>query len=429
MAWQKKMQPLFAVLDQWFKIDSAYYVKSGAHLFTTYGVDVLRGLVFNIVVVRMLAVVPNGQHIFGEYKFVLGFLPILTYVALPGGYYAVVEAVARGADGVFRRIMRLTYLWALLALPMWALFTWYAHQFGESVRPFLFLLPLAPLYAASGVHASYYYGKEQYARGARITNTITVITLVAQLVAFYFWRDVLSLLLALVVVQSISRAFVDVRLWKSIPKSATASRPDVSFAKKMSWVQLIGAVRSNIDRVLLGSPVFGVGYEQLAQYAVASVLPDQFKAAVAITNQTTLARFSQRGGDVYAVIKEKMGRLMFVALAGFVVLAIATPYVIPFVFTTQYRAAVPFSLALLATLVIPIVTGPYLNALIVQKEVKKVFVANTIFSVTELVGMIVMIPLWGLWGAVCAKALSRTVFSIALFVCAQQADASHSRER
>lgn len=426
---QKKIQPLFDLLDHLFKIDSAYYVKSSAHLITTYGVDVLRGLVFNIVVVRMLADMPDGQHIFGEYKFVLGFLPILTYVALPGGYYAIVDAVARGADGVFRRIMRLTYTWALLALPLWALFTWYAHTYGESVRPFLFLLPLAPLYAASGVYTSYFYGKEQYARGARITNTITIITLVAQMVAFYFWRDALSLLLALVVVQSISRAFVDVRLWRSTPKSASALHPDVSFAKKMSWVQLIGVVRSNIDRVLLGSTTFGVGYEQLAQYAVAAVLPDQFKAAVAITNQATLARFSQRGGDVYEVIKEKMGRLILVALAGFVVVAFVTPYVIPLVFTDQYRGAVPISLALLASLIIPIITGPYLNALTIQKEVKKVFVVNTIFSVTELVALIIMIPLWGLWGAVGAKALSRTVFGASLFVSVKMAANSHARER
>ncbi len=402
-------------LNAWFKIDTAYYLKSSAQLLSTYGVDVLRGIVFNVLVVSMLASEPNGTYLYGEYKFVLGFLPILTYVALPGGYYSVVTAVARGADGVFRRIMRLTYSWALLALPLWGLFAYYAYFSGNAVKPFLILLPLAPLYAASGVYVAYYYGKEQFAQSARITNSITILTVTAQLGAFYFWRDTITLLLTYVIVYSVLRAAADVRLWRSIPQNAPVMDADISFAKKMSWIQLIGVLRSNIDRILLGSHKFGVGYEMLAQYAVAAVLPDQFKAFVAITNQATFARFSKRSEDIYEVLKQKMGKLILVALAGFAAVAVLTPVVIPLIFSRQYAPAVPISLALLATLIMPIISAPYLNALTVRKEVKKIFWVNTIFSVTELVALIIMIPLWGVWGAVGAKAISRTTFSILLF--------------
>lgn len=393
-----------------FHIDAAYYAKSNIALYSGYAVDMLRGIILAALLARLLT-----PEVYGEYRFVLSFLPIFAYFALPAAAEGVIQGIAKGEDRTFRRIYILVWKWSLLSLPAVAAVAAWCFWQKQTQLAWIFvgLAPLMPAYGATGLFTAYLLGKQKFQKLLR-NNVIVSMALLFAMSATVLWcRTIWWLVFVFVAVNIMARLTFDLRVWTQA-KNGGVDELGVSYAKRVSWLTLLLVIRSNFDKILLGTTT---GFVNLALYNVASVIPDQLKALGGISSQSMVARFVQRTDQaVVKVIDAKMKRLTLVALAVFVSALLATPLVLPIVFSGKYSAAIPWALLLIISVIPATLANPYITALQAKQEIKKLYIIHGSFAVIEILLQIILIPLFGLAGAVAVKLISRTVAAGTIFI-------------
>lgn len=393
-----------------FHIDAAYYAKSNIALYSGYAVDMLRGIILAALLARLLT-----PEVYGEYRYVLSFLPIFAYFALPAAAEGVIQGVAKGEDRTFRRIYILVWKYSLLSLPAVAAVAAWCFWQKQTQLAWIFvgLAPLMPAYGATGLFTAYLLGKQKFQKLLR-NNVIVSVALLFTMSATVIWcRTIWWLVFVFVVVNVVAKLTFDLRAWHQA-RTGGVDELGINYAKRVSWLNLLLVVRSNFDKILLGTTT---GFANLALYNVASIIPDQLKALSGVSSQSMVSRFVQRDdGTLIKVIDSKMKRLVWLFLGVFVIALLGTPFVLPLVFSGKYGAAIPWALGLIISVLPTVLVNPYITALQAQQEVKKLYIIHGSFAVIELLLQIILIPLFGLAGAVVVKLISRAIFAGTIFV-------------
>jgi O-antigen/teichoic acid export membrane protein len=100
-------------LAKMFSLDLSYFIKKGLWVFIRYIAIGITGLLVSVGFTRL-----GTKELFGQYQFVLNFLAILSVISLPGLNTVALRSVARGKDGIVRKVIRTSFVYSLLAVPI-----------------------------------------------------------------------------------------------------------------------------------------------------------------------------------------------------------------------------------------------------------------------------------------------------------------------
>ncbi|MBD3251355.1 hypothetical protein GF380_02770 [Candidatus Uhrbacteria bacterium] len=165
-------------------------------------------------------------------------------------------------------------------------------------------------------------------------------------------------------------------------------------------------IAGKIDQVLV--QLFG-GYGSLASYSIAILIPEQLKGFVKSTGGILLKRLSQHE-DTETRLKATqrhfwigiglaaIGTLMYIGIA---------PLLIPLLFPAYADAVLPTIVYALGMIVMPTMVGlHYFNA---HNRMKKLWTFYGLNSTLQIISTLVFIPLFGGWGAIWAKTVTRFI--------------------
>ncbi|MFZ6015907.1 MAG: oligosaccharide flippase family protein [Patescibacteria group bacterium] len=390
------------------KIDLKYYLKSGFWIslsnFWTLGTQLLTSLAY----ANFLPV-----YVFGIYKYITSTSAILSTLTLTGMNTAVTQAVANGKEGTFKKSIKYQIKWNLLYLTgALSLGLYYLIMHNVSLgAAFIILGIIQPVSFVGNTYIAYLHGLKNFRKFSEYTIITVSFTTLATIASAYYFHDIILLLVANFGTTMIFNVFWIYKCLKKV-KNNEEDREAFKYGRHLSYANVLSTIASYADYILV---YHLLGPEQLAIYAFAILLPDTLRGITKNISQAAMPRLASADTRQYigSMFKKSLILLIFIVALVLVYIMSAT-YIID-IFFPKYIQMVTlskiYSITLLASVnIIPI------TLMLAKKKTEQVFKYTILGSIVQLISIIVLIPLYGLMGAVYAKILTHAVNLITSYV-------------
>jgi O-antigen/teichoic acid export membrane protein len=348
-----------------------------------------------------------GKNEFGEYNMVLNSVGILTIFTLSGLNNSLMQAVARGYEGTFRACVPLafacSFIGSAILLGMSAYyFVLEQNQLGWSLSAAALLFPFAHGLVQ---WKSVIIGRARFEQLLVHDGASSILTygLIIVSVRLYPGQYVFPIVLTVLV-----PAFYNVGLTllnlRAIRPEAPVEQQNVRYGMKITLYSGLGAIGSNLDRVLL---FFLLSPAALATFVAASRIPDllggiiQDVSAVLAPRLSKHPAYTKRMDRIFSVLSLAYG-------AAIVVFAFsALPTAVKLLFGDNYAEAIPYAQALACAVAVGNLANlrfRYVRSRIDARGFRDI----TLFSsLVRLVAFLALVPPFGLVGAVVAAFIYR----------------------
>lgn len=389
---------LLSSLSRTLNIDVHYFVKSGFWMYLGYGCSVLFRMILLVIFARFAS-----KEFYGEYQFVSTVLWVLVVFSMPGMDTSILQSVARGYESSLISGTRAKMRWSLLgsvALVFVALYFIYV-----SPRPFwnvfMALVVFFPLWSAGSTIMAYYRGKEQFDKAAFYEISVGILTTIASIVAFLLTKSLLVIFVASIVVGILMFEFTYSRLARRI-KPVPVDGQVVSYGRHVTLMTAVNFVAPYADRFAI---TYIAGYEGLAVYSIATSIPTTLAFCGKLLSTLLLPKLSRdHPGHVHS-IKALFWWFSLAALVMTGVAILVIPWLIPFLFSEGYVESVRYAQVALLYLVFFIPTSVLYSFFQGRKSVRLLYAYNLGIGVAHLIILAVMVPLFGIWGAIVSNVI------------------------
>lgn len=398
--------------EKYTKTDMLYLTQSGFWSSLGQVVAVCSALALSVAFANLLP-----PEVFGQYRYILSAAGIIGAFALTGMNTAMVQAVARGYEGALRAGFSQSMRWSIgtviLALGGGA----YYYLKGNSLLALAFL-PIAiatPIILSSSLYQGFLNGKKDF---RRLTLSLVIYKIV-QLSAIIFTIVITHNPILLVAVYFALEAGVSYALYLftiHVYTPGPRNDPDIlSYSKHLSVMNGVKLIAAHIDKVLVFQ---GLGAVQLAIYSFALAPVTQLKGLNQTIAGIAFPKMSERSyAELQQTLPRKVFLLMLIMACLSVLYIVAAPYIFKFVFP-QYVESIPYTQVLALTLIFaPQVL--FSRALMAHKKNKRLYVVQVGVPSINILSLIILLPLYGIWGTIFSALLTSvvaTVLSLYLFL-------------
>ena len=393
--------------EKYTKTDMVYLARGG---FWSLAGQIIAAIVALGVSVIFGRYVP--KDVYGNYKFILSIVGILSIFSLSNMGTAVAQSAARGYDGALIQGYKLNLRWSILIFVGAIGFGAYYSYFGNFALAIGIALGgcVTPFLSGANLAGSYLNGKQDFPRATLYFGILGVIIPALALIGTIF---ITKNLLILVCVYFISNLIVDfyfyvrtVRLYHTREGMFDAGM--FSYGKHLSIMGMIAGIAGGLDQLLL---FHYTGAINLAVYAFAIGILDQVKGPVKTLDKMMQARFSNRGtAHIEASMENKMFWMLLVGISGIALFYVAAPFIYETLFPA-YTDAIPYA-RLYACTLLGFGTVPIASYFASHKKIREQYFMNVGGSVVQILCMVVGVLWLGLWGLVLARVIANTINSL-----------------
>ena len=395
-------QRILARLERIFKIDVRYFLRGTFWSTLAQIVITLSALTLSVVLSHHVP-----KEVYGQYKFVLSLVSLLSIFSLSSIGVAVLQSVARGYDGGLQVGFRESLRWSLpVFIGALGVGSYYFLQ-GNIPLGIGVLIggTFAPFIGSAALASSFLVAKKDF-EGLAIYGSVVTTFFPAS--ALMLTALVTDNFLALVVVYFVATASAYLftyfyTLRKHRPDPTKVDPGMMGYAKHLSVIGVLGGVASYIDQVLL---FHFVGPVQVALYNFAIGIPDQSKGPLKNIDGMLQARFANYlPTDIRKNMRTKAVLLFGFGLLCALVYIPLAPYIFALLFPA-YMEAVPYSQVYALTfLTFPFI--PSISYLAAKRLIKEQYINNVISSILRISFISIGVIFWGLWGLIGAILASR----------------------
>ncbi len=402
------------------KTDGRYLLHGGFWSFIGQGSAIVSSLALAVVISRYVP-----KDVYGDYKYALAVIGILSIFTLNSLSSAVFQSIARGFDGALLDGFRINLRWSILAFVGAlgiAAYYLFAHNF---VLAFCILLGgcVMPFQNSANLFIAFLAGKKDFARRALYADMLGNIIPAILMIAVALW---LPNLIALVVAYFIGNLAVDLyffrrtmQLYKPDPEKKDPAMK--TYGLHLSAIGILGGIAGNFDQILL---FHFVSAADLAVYAFSIGILDQVKGPAKMLDTMMQAHFANRdSSDIKSGIGNKMLWMLGVAVLMIAVYYVCAPFIFKILFPA-YLAAISYSrlyvFNLLSLAVVPI--SSYFTA---HKKIKEQYISSIGGNAIIIIFMSVGTIFWGLWGLIAARvaaSIASSLLSLILYWYATRID-------
>ncbi|MCK9378664.1 MAG: oligosaccharide flippase family protein [Candidatus Moranbacteria bacterium] len=391
---------IFKLTKKWGKIiglDLTYFVKNGFWVAVRQIIGMIAGLSISISFARLAS-----QEIFGQYQFVLSVLSIVSILSIPGLNTAITQSVARGYDGDYKKVVRMSFFWSLLGTPI-LLFIggyYYIYQSHSLGVAFMIASVFFPFFYAPNTWDAFLQGKSRFDISTKYSSVQMTLNAVTTIVVVFLNRDKL---IPIVVMYLASYTFFNGYYYFKSLKYIENEKTD-SGTIKYGWfltkINFLGIIANNIDNVLVG---ILLGPSTLAAYVIISLLANKYKDIAKVFVSVAIPKMSVMNYGIKSIvfIYKKLFIVMMLisalmASVYFVLVPIVNKFLFGDVYVEYYDISRYYALAIL--FIIPtIFFGYYAQA---SKKRLTILVSGPIFQVIRLGMSLFLIYKFKLIGAV-----------------------------
>lgn len=349
---------------------------------------------------------------YGTYKYLLSIAAIFSIFTLPGMNTAIARSVARGNEITICVATKTRVIWSFLGtLAAFAGATYYFINDNLELAIALAIIgAVLPFFDTLTTYNGQLTGKRAFKKQSIFHLLSQSVSTGSLVTALLLTNNVHLLLLAYFIPLAVTR-FV---LYKKITKTTSAGTPDretITYGKHLSLISVLGVVASNIDKILLWK---FLGPAQLAIYTFALAIPEQLKGPLKGVGDLAFPKFAAQTNEQIRKNMSSLWRKLALYAVGLVVISalyiLAAPYIFK-VFFPQYMESVLYSQIFSISLVTSI-SAILLSKLEAQKKIKTQYIINTIHPLTQIILLVILIPLFGIFGAVAAFIISRLAMTL-----------------
>jgi len=388
--------------ESYTKTDMLYMAHGGFWLTLAKGIAMFSSL---ILATAMANLIP--PEVFGTYKFVLSGAGIIGAFSLTAIGTAITQAVARGYEGALHSGI-LSYLkWSLGMVVISLAATLYYYVNGNDTLAISFLLVAAcnPILIGYSFFSQFISGKRDFKTQAIFDSTADLIPALILIGALFVTQNPILIIF----VYFASGTAINLILFYSTTRKY---RPNdkidpqtIPFARHMSLLSIMGKVGENIDKILV---FHYLGAVPLAIYAFAQTPIAQLKLLNEIPTRLAFPKLSSRN---FSELQKTLPRKIFILIGVMLVVVISYIIIAPFLFKLlfpKYVASVIYTQILALSLVLA-PGSLFSDALAAHMKKKELYTAQTILPVTKIGLFLILLPPFGLWGAIWATIISQGI--------------------
>lgn len=351
---------------------------------------------------------------FGNYGLFLSFVAVCAAVlTFPGLNGAIVQCTARGESQVYHRALRLALMGGLGGSGALAAVSAVLHgSHPELARGLLVAAAVFPLSHGLLQWRSIYSGKEHFAALFWLEglSAIGIYSLMVLGVLTVPGEMLVPVSCVLLVPASINLVMT-IKTLREVPKGADKVG-GVAYGLKTSFYLILNTLANHLDKFLI---FFLFSAEMAALYVVAQRVPELVKGVVQDLAVVLAPRFARLSGFT----KQLDQQLWILSLTIMVIVIGLTftllPWLVVVVFSDTYTDAVPIAQGLMISVAIgnhATLRYRYVTSKLDAESVRDVTMAT---SVVRLASSALLVPLFGLWGAVAAAIVYRILTGVIVY--------------
>ncbi len=366
-----------------------------------------------LLVIAFANLIPPETY--GTYRYLLSIMGILTIGTFVGINTAAIKAVAEGGEAIFWKLLKKKSGWSLVAALLSFLVAGYYYfndnpMLAWSFTIAAFSLPLAYI---SGMYEALLYGRKDFKRATILGSLVRMTTALAILVSLFFTDNLFVIILIYFIPEIILQSsflfyFYITRPNADIEENTDRNSQLTKFGFHLSLMEVLKTVAGQIDKLLV---FHYLGAGPLALYAIATTPPSQIKTLM--QNLTTLAlpKMSiSSAKDIRKTLPVKLLRLEGIILLLILAYWLVAPVLFPLLFPQYSNAVLISQVYALSLLFFP---RTFLStAMTAHLKQKELYTIRIITPVVRIGIFLLLLPLWGLWGAVVGNIISNALTAL-----------------
>lgn len=415
------MKMIIPFLERFLRTDIHYLIKGTfwLSLSRVVGVGVAFGL--SILYARYLP-----KEFYGDYRYIMSVVGALGIFALPGMATIITRSIARGFEGTFRKGSSLIFSSSFgitfigIGIAAW----FYTYGNNALAAGFLIAALFVPFAEGLGNWRAYFDGRKEFQKktGFNIMSNLFYGLLMGGAIAFIVVFDIAPLLALILLVAAyfFGHGIPNILAYRStlkmVQKTAPIEPGAIRYGFHLSLLDAPATIANYLDSVLLYQLL---GPASLAVYSFALAPTEQIKGFLGLSAIVAAPKLFARTitheetDELKRTLAFKILRSIFFtgALVGLYILLAPWFYR---VFFPAYKEATLFSQVLsLSLLLFPL--GLFNTALKAEGNLKKVYIYQLSAPLVQIVAFVILIPLFGIWGAVTGRLLGRLVTHLLAF--------------
>lgn len=402
---KSKLYNILRQSEKYIKTDMVYLAKGTFWLST--------GQMFSSAATFLLAIAFAhfiSQETYGTYKYILSMAGILATANLRGMATAVIQAVARGREGVLIPALREKIRWGSLGSIASIVVGIYYYWNGNITLAISFWLiaVFIPFFDSFEIYDSYLQGKKLFGVSA-LYGAVGQIIPTALLICIVFLTDNLYIIIfTYFAAWTIMRMVIFLRTIKKFPPNSSRDDHSLSYGRYGSFIGALATIFSSLDNPML---FHYMGATEVAIYTFAMAPVIQIQGLTKRLPTLATPKMAQRSAvKMNPMLKKRAFWLFLLGLAVVGVYSLFAEYFFLWFFP-KYANAVWYSKIFALTIPFTMaqsIIGPALNAKLTLVPKKMLYLWN----IPGLVGTLVLFLFVGKFGIVGAI-LSRISASLA----------------
>ena len=394
--------------ERYTQTDMVYLAKGGFWLTLGQIVSTAASLLLAIAFANLLDPVT-----YGNYRYILSLVGILSVFALTGMGTAVTQAVARGFEGSFYSAFKEKLRFGVLASITATCLSGYYFFKGNYLLPVPLLISaiFSPLMLASQIYGSFLVGRRLFSIQAKYNVFSRIVSAGAIITTLFITKN----LFWIIAVYFVSNTFLNYSFYlltklKLKPNKKEDSET-LSYGKHLSLMSIISTIANYLDRILLFTLV---GSTQLAVYSFAILIPDQIKGLMKQSVGTlAFPKLSIKPRkEIKLNIMQKFWKLFFLTGIVAVIYVIIAPFLYK-IFFPRYLDSIPYSqLFALSFIAVPITL---LSTIFQAQMMKKELYLIRIVPIVRIILLLFLTPIYGILGVIMGQ-IGAAFFYLALIL-------------
>jgi len=404
----------FSRLEKYLQLDLDYYIKNSFYLILARGTVMAVGLLLSIVFARLV-----GQEVYGQWNYLLSIIGICAVFSMPGMNTAITQSVATGQERILFTATKSRFKWSLLGSLVIIGVGIYYTLTGEVElgKGFIAASLLFPFFQNFESYAAFLSGKKQFDTLAKYRIITQLAVLAVTVPVIYSSQNLMFIVVAYLLSFSILRGYFFKKTSGHITGQEQEHDPEaIPFGKHITVAQIPSIIRQHYDKLIIA---LFLSFPELAIYSIALAFSSLLQPFSSIIAALVLPKLSQMDAKTaYAEVRKRWYFIVigFGAICG--VLIALCPYLIPFLYSTEYTESVFYAQLLLVSSIIAAPTSIINKALLPsQRKIKDLYKLRIYGALVEIVLLTVLTLKFGLLGAVIALLMGRAfsmVYSLIL---------------
>lgn len=398
----RKTKPFIQVAERYLKIDVVYLAKGSLWLNVNHILTALFSFALAVALANMLP-----ENVFGNYRYILSLAAIVGSFSLTGLDLAVIRDVARGAQGLLRSAARSQLKWSMAALCASLVISAYYFFKGntEIALSAIVMAIFLPIIASTHLYTAFWEGKKDY-RTFSLYNIVTTAVYTTSLFFLVLFTQYLPFIIFGYFATQAACSWYFYRKTLACDKGQSGtSQQTVSFGKHISFLNVFSTLAAQLDKMLV---FHYLGAVQLAIYAISQIPVSYVRMVFKQMVQLSYPKFSEKTiREIKSTIYHKMLVVtvpMTIVVAIYIALA---PFIFE-IFFPKYTEAIFFSqISMLSLLFFQKKLVAY--AILATGSKKHIYSMSIWASVFKIVLLLVLLPLYGIWGAIAADLVLQSV--------------------